>query len=298
MTIVPLDKRPRSGPYSGLNVNSAKRFLMTQFREAGLETPDLDARLLVMAATGFSHTDMIVRGTDFPPSDVFDVIASYAERRLAGEPVDSILGYRQFFGLAFKISKDVLSPRPETEILVETAREILAPLSSPRILDLGTGSGAIIISILSELSAAEGVAVDISDPALKIARQNAVTHEVNSRLEFRCGSWFEPVPETFDLIVSNPPYITQAAMQQLSPEVANHDPHLALSGGEDGLTAYRTIIDGAGAHLNLAGHILLEIGYDQGASVSALLMAAGFSNVSIHKDLAGHDRMIKAMWSD
>jgi len=294
--IVPLDKRPRSGPYSGLNVNSAKRFLMTQFREAGLDTPDIDARLLVMAATGFSHSDMIARGTEFPPADVFDIIASFADRRLSGEPIDSILGHREFYGRAFKISKDVLSPRPETEMLVDAALEILSPQICPRILDLGTGSGAIIISIVSELLAADAMAVDVSERALAIARKNAQAYDVTSRLDFRCGSWFKAVTGRFDLIISNPPYITAEAMQSLSPEVANFDPYLALSGGSDGLEAYRKIIKGAPNHLVTGGYIVFEIGYDQGVSVSALLTAAGFNEVSAHKDLAGHDRMVKAVW--
>ena len=291
---VPLDQRPRSGPYSGLNVNSAKRFLMTQFREAGLDTPDLDARLLVMAATGFSHTDMITRGTEFPRAEIFDVIADYAARRLAGEPVDHILGKRDFYGRSFEVTKDVLSPRPETEMLVEAALAILADKPDSQILDLGTGSGAIIISILAESETARGTAVDISPRALEVARRNAKAHNVESRLEFHEGSWLDPVTASFDIILSNPPYITAAAMAELSPEVAQFDPDLALSGGEDGLVAYRIIANGAAAHLSPGGLLLLEIGYDQGASVSGLLWAAGFTDVTVHPDLAGHDRMIKA----
>lgn len=291
---VPLDQRPRSGPYSGLNVNSAKRFLMTQFREAGLDTPDLDARLLIMAATGFTHTDMITRGTEFPSANVFGLIVSYAERRLAGEPIDHILGYREFFGRPFKVTKDVLSPRPETEMLVEAALEIIKEKPQARILDLGTGSGAMIISILAEALHVAGVAIDLSEKALKTTQENAVTHNVQGRLTALQGSWFDPVTGQFDIILSNPPYISDEAMEALDAEVAQFDPDLALRGGEDGLMAYRDIIAGAKDHLAPDGVLLLEIGYDQGVSVSKLLTVQGFIEVSVHTDLSGHDRMIKA----
>lgn len=291
---VPLNERPRSGPYSGLNVNSAKRFLMQQFREAGLDTPDLDARLLVMEATGFTHTDMIMRGTEFPPAGVFDLIASYAQRRIAGEPIDHILGYREFYGRRFKVNKDVLSPRPETEMLVEAALDIMKSKTDARILDLGTGSGAIAISILAEADNAQGVAVDLSAAALNIARKNAQTHKVDERLTFLEGPWFDPVEGRFDIILSNPPYITDAAMDELEVEVAKFDPDLALRGGEDGLIAYRAITSQAANYLNPKGVLLLEIGYDQGGSVSKLLESQDFSSIFVVKDLSGHDRMIKA----
>jgi len=293
--VVPLDQRPRSGPYSGLNVNSAKRFLTAQFREAGLETPDLDARLLVMAATGFSHTDMIMRGTEFPRADTFDVIADYAARRLAGEPVDHILGRREFYGREFKVTKNVLSPRPETEMLVEAALEILKEKGIAQVLDLGTGSGAIMISILAEAPQVTALAVDISETALSVAEENTKTHCVDDRCAFKQGSWFEPVSGQFDIILSNPPYITDAAMEDLAAEVTGFDPDLALRGGKDGLIAYKAIAEQAMNHLKPGGYILLEIGYDQGVSVSALLKSAGFKDVSVHQDLAGHDRMIKAV---
>jgi len=293
--IVPPDQRSRSGPYKGLSVNSAKRFLITQFHEAGLTTPDLDARLLIMAATGFTHTDMIARGNEVPSTDILDVISDYVARRLAGEPVDHILGRREFYGRSFKISKYVLSPRPETESLVDAALEILKDKPTPRILDLGTGSGAIVVSILAEMENVDGVAVDISGPALRIARQNAETHNVNDRLILLEGSWFTPVSGHFDIILSNPPYITAAAMEDLDIEVKAYDPELALRGGKDGLVAYRAIIDQASNYLSSDGMLLLEIGYDQGVAVMDLLRGANFTDISLHKDLSGHDRMIKAV---
>jgi len=267
---------------------------MTQFREAGLETPDLDARLLVMAATGFTHTDMIARGTEFPSAETFEIISDYAQRRLAGEPVDNILGVREFYGRDFKISKDVLSPRPETEMLIDAALDILQDKSKARILDLGTGSGAIIITILAEAPHVKGVAIDVSDEALSITRQNANSHEVENRLTVLRGNWFDPVEGRFDIILSNPPYITDAAMDELAAEVSGFDPDLSLRGGEDGLIAYRDIISKASHYLKADGIVFFEIGYDQGKSVSDLLKQQGFTDISLSKDLSGHNRMIKA----
>lgn len=294
--MTPLDQRPPSGPYSGLNITSAKRFLMTQFREAGLDTPDLDARLLIMAATEFSHTEMITRGQEICAPETHDLITKYAERRLRGEPVDHIIGYREFYGHRFKVTKDVLSPRPETEMLVDAALEILASKPEARILDLGTGSGAIITSILIQAQQVQGVAIDISAAALLAAKENAKTHEVDDRVVFLEGGWFEPVQGRFDIILSNPPYITNAAMEDLSDEVSGFDPDLALRGGQDGLTAYRAIISGVSNHLKPGGVLLLEIGYDQGDTVHQLLERPDVSSITVVKDLSGHDRMIKAIY--
>lgn len=294
---IPLDPRPPSGPYSGLNITSAKRFLTAQFREAELETPDLDARLIVMAATRFSHTEMITRGQEICTREAHDLIAQCAERRLSGEPVDHILGYREFYGHRFKVTKDVLSPRPETELLVDSALEILESKSEARILDLGTGSGAIMTSILTAAHQAQAVAVDISAAALSVAKENAKTHAVDDRVVFLEGSWFKTVQGRFDIILSNPPYITNAAMEELSIEVSGFDPDLALRGGQDGLIAYRAIISEAPDYLKPGGILLLEIGFDQGHSVSELLEGPHFSAISVVKDLAGHDRMIKAAYT-
>lgn len=277
-----------------MDINTAKRLLMAQFRESGVDTPDLDARLLVMAATGLSHTDMITRAEESLSAKARELITDYAARRLTGEPIDSILGYREFYGRSFKVSKDVLSPRPETEMLVEAALEILKDKPMARILDLGTGSGAIVISILAAAKEAEAVAVDLSNVAVEIARENAAAHFVMDRLILLEGSWFAPVSGHFDIILSNPPYITSAAMEELDIEVKGFDPDIALRGGEEGLTAYRAIIKQAAHYLQSDGILLFEIGYDQGVLVKDLLIEAGFKGISVHKDLSGHDRMIKA----
>ncbi len=275
-------------------ITAARRDLTDQFRAARLETPDLDARILLMAATGLCHADLITRNGDRLSPGNSEKLAVMAERRLAGEPIDHILGYREFYGYRFEVTKDVLSPRPETELLVEVALAAIKNVKTPHILDLGTGSGAIVVSILAENPSATGIAVDLSEDALKIAQTNARTHNVNRRLDFLQGSWFEPITGHFDIILSNPPYITDAAMGQLSREVANFDPDIALRGGPDGLEAYRAIIGGASAHLKPGGCLIFEIGYDQGQAVTALLKAANFRDIDLARDLAGHDRVIRA----
>lgn len=277
-----------------MDIASVKRSLIQQFREAGLDTPDLDARALLMAATGFTHTDLITRSREILPTETLKRLTDYAARRVGGEPIDHILGYREFYGRRFKISKDVLSPRPETEMMVETALDVLKTKPKARILDLGTGSGAIVISILAETKHVQGVAVDLSEAALGIAKENADAHKIGGRLTLLEGSWFAPVSGQFDIILSNPPYITAEAMENLDIEVAGFDPELALRGGEDGLTAYRAIIADAADYLRPDGLLLFEIGFDQGKSVSDLLTKAAFVDISVYKDLSGHDRMIKA----
>lgn len=292
----PLDERPRSGPYSGLNVNSAKRFLTQQFRKAGLSTPDLDARLLVSFVTGLSRTDLVVRGTEFLTPEMFNQICRVSERRLSGEPIDHILGTREFYGYPFKVTKDVLSPRPETEGVVDMALAVMSGQAAPHFLDLGTGSGAILLSVLAECPHAQGVGVDISGAALKVARGNAEALGVADRATFICTRWTAGLSQRFDVIVSNPPYITDAAMEALDVEVAGFDPDIALRGGADGLVAYRDILGEVSSHLKPHGVLIFEIGYDQGSAVAEMMQHSGYENIKIDKDLAGHDRVVSGMW--
>lgn len=275
-----------------MTLSDHKRGIAYRLREAGKESPDLDARLLVMAATGWSAAELILRGDDSLLPEVLTKIDALTARRLSGEPIDHILGYREFYGCEFKVTKDVLSPRPETEGLVEAALGAVSAIDKPRFLDLGTGSGAIIISCLREREEAQGLAVDISQSALKIAEQNAKRLGVDDRLRLLQGAWFDPVDGVFDVIVSNPPYITDAAMGRLSDEVLVYDPDRALRGGLDGLDPYRIIIPQALAFLNSGGALMLEIGYDQGRAVSVMMEKTGYEAVTLLKDLSGHDRII------
>jgi release factor glutamine methyltransferase len=187
-----------------------------------------------------------------------------------------------------------LSPIADTENLIRVALPCLEGLSAPRILDLGTGSGAILITLLAEHNGAIGTGVDLSEAALEIARENAERHKVEP--DWLCGSWYAPLPDQaqFDLIISNPPYITAAAMDDLEPEVRDYDPALALAGGVDGLTAYRDIIQGLDQYLAPNGWVVFEIGFDQAKSVTALMEAAGFDGVRCHQDMSGQDRVIIA----
>ncbi len=278
-------------PYSGINLNSARRLLTRNFETAGIDSAALDARMIVAFAAGLSHADLLARGTEFLTPEQFDAVTDMAARRLEGEPVDMLIGRKAFWKDDFIISKDVLSPRPETEGIIEAA---LKGLPAPEtILDLGTGSGAVILSLGREFPAAALTATDISAPALDIAGQNAARLGVDCR--FIQSDWFAAVDGRFDLIVSNPPYITDAAMKTLPAEVTGFDPELALRGGPDGLAPYRLMAAQAPLHLTPGGGLILEIGFDQGRAVSDLLRQGGFTDVAIIKDLAGHDRIITAL---
>lgn len=263
-----------------------------RLRAAGVETPDLDARLLIMHGAEFETSDMIIQSQVLISPKVRRDVEALVDRRLSGEPIDHILGYRDFYGRRFKITKDVLSPRPETEGLVEQALKIAKDIKAPTILDLGTGSGAIIISILAENERAAGQAVDISDKALNIARENAAAHNVTARLGFMKGHWFDAVTGKYDIIISNPPYITDQAMETLDPEVANYDPDIALRGGVDGLDPYKEIIRKARSFLSVQGTLMFEIGFDQGRAVSSLMKGEGFQNIRVLRDLSRHDRIV------
>lgn len=220
----------------------------------------------------------------------------FAERRLAGEPVARLLGEKPFWGFPMTLNAATLVPRPETEMLVAQGLVLVHGKPAQRILDLGTGSGAIAIALLNELPQAAAMATDISQAALDMARENAKRNGVASRMTFRQGDWWEAVPEeeTFDLIVSNPPYIATAVIETLAPEVKTHDPVLALDGGMDGLEAYRKIAIQARRRLRPGGAIALEIGSTQGPLVTKMMSRAGFSKVELLQDLAGLDRVVAA----
>jgi release factor glutamine methyltransferase len=290
--VVPLDQRPRSGPYSGLNFRSAKRFLARQFAAAGLPFADEDALDLLLGLSGLSQTDYALRGTEFISADLFEILQAAADRRLSGEPVDRILGWRDFYGRRFDI-ENVLSPRGDTEVLLLAAIKAVKPITVPHMLELGIGSGALSITLLCERPDAHVTATDINPEALVTARRNADTHQVSDRLTLIQSDWFEQIPPTpFDVILSNPPYIDDRAMSELGREVANYDPQLALHGGLDGLSPYRTIIPNARQFLKPKGWLGVEIGYDQGPAVRQIFERAAFTNIQVITDPAGHDRVV------
>ncbi|WP_026790557.1 peptide chain release factor N(5)-glutamine methyltransferase [Pleomorphomonas oryzae] len=268
---------------------------------AGIDTAAIDARLLVEAATGASRLDLLA-ATDRPvAADAAARLDDWIGRRAAGEPVGRILGTASFYGLDFALGPDTLEPRPDTEVLVEVALGavrsgripgVLSDGEGLRLLDLGTGTGAIAVALLSKLAQARGLATDLSSGALEVAKGNAVRHGVSDRLDFAEGDFFAAVSGGFHLIVSNPPYIASSVIAGLDREVRLHDPLLALDGGSDGLDAYRTILGGIGEHLLAGGLLAVEIGWDQGEAVARLFAAAGLSDIEVHRDLGDRDRVI------
>lgn len=210
------------------------------------------------------------------------------KKRAEHIPLQYIIGETEFMGLKFKVNSSVLVPRQDTETLVEEALKIVSP--GMRVLDMCTGSGCIIVSILHNVPKVEGFAVDISKQALNVAKENAKLNEVS--VLFERSDLFDNVNGTFDVIVSNPPYIPTEEIEKLMPEVKTFEPMEALDGKEDGLYFYRKIVEKCGEYLNPGGHILFEIGYDQGEAVSSLLKDAGFAMVRVIKDLAGNDRVV------
>lgn len=264
------------------------------FRRGGIETAELDARILAGIAFAMERLELVNREREEAPAEALETLREMAERRLKGEPVDRIVGEKEFFGLSFLLNDATLVPRPETELLVVRTLALLEGRHHKSILDLGTGTGCIAISVLSESPSTTAVVVDASGEALSIAAANAKRHKVGKRFDARQGSWFDPlqVGERFDVIVSNPPYIATETIGTLATEVKDHDPRLALDGGADGLDAYRAILAEAPMWLKPDGWLVVEIGADQGPSVKAMFQGAGFEDVVIEKDLAGLDRVV------
>lgn len=261
---------------------------------AGIEAAAGDARALLAEAVGISRARLTLHLSDDLEAGAGARFEAMIARRVAREPVAKICGRREFWGREFEVTADVLDPRPETECLIAEALAGPKPLT---LLDLGTGSGILAVTLLAERPEALGVASDFSDAALKVAARNAARHGVAQRLTFCRSDWFAGITGAFDLIVSNPPYIAVEEMVGLMPEVRDHDPRMALTDEGDGLGAYRAIAGGAGAHLNAGGRLMVEIGWRQGAAVAALMRSAGFGEVAILPDLEGRDRVVHGVWT-
>jgi release factor glutamine methyltransferase len=259
--------------------------------EADIELSALDARLLLQAASEMTHEQLIAEPSKVLPAEKISKFKGFIDRRLTHEPVTRILGEREFYGRSFKVSPAVLDPRADTETIIELTLQLIG-LEPKRILDLGTGSGAIAVTLLAERHNWSGISVDLSSEALEIAKANANALGVARRLAFQNAAWFNGLAEKFDLIISNPPYIPHLEIFELSLEVQNYDPHLALDGGEDGLEAYRAIAAGAADHLNSNGLAILEIGAGQSSDVTQIFEAKGFELTSQKSDLGGHVRAL------
>jgi release factor glutamine methyltransferase len=284
---------------SGNSIESARRVLTTRLQSAGVENAALDARLLVGAALNLDLTGMVTQAARQLTPEEAARLEGYAQRRLAHEPVARILGSREFWGLPFRLSEATLVPRPDTETVVELALEIFRDLAisgrRPRIADIGVGSGAILLALLHEIPEAFGVGTDVSLTALSTARDNAAALGLASRAGFVACSYAAALHGPFDLIVSNPPYIPSGEIPKLSAEVREHDPHLALDGGNDGYDAYRALTPQAAERLAPGGALIVEAGQGQAADIETLMVAAALTvDRPPRADLAGIPRAVSA----
>lgn len=271
-------------------MNYTEAFLMgmQKLKEAQIGEAQLDARLLLEEVCGTDHNTLLCHGDREVSEAEEEKYRRALEQRAVHVPLQHLLGYQDFMGLRFQVNEYVLIPRQDTEILVEEAMRYLH--DGMRILDLCTGSGCILLSLLHYSNDCEGVGVDISKEALQVAVQNAEL--LGIKADFLKSDLYEKVTGKFDLLVSNPPYIERAVIPTLMEEVREYDPYIALDGGEDGLDFYRRIIGGAQDYLKRGGQILMEIGSGQAKAVSELLREAGFKEIDVCRDFAGLDRVV------
>lgn len=264
-----------------------------RLKSAGVDTPRLDAILLLAEASGLSE-DLIRSRPDTPVSaDKAAAFEAMVQRRLRREPVSKILGRREFWSLEFLTSRDVLDPRADSETLVSAVLAAIPNRNAAlRIVDFGTGSGCLLLSLLRELPSATGVGIDVSPPALVVAQENADRFALSSRCLFRLGSWGKGIEGTFDILISNPPYIESGVVPGLEPEVADYDPLLALDGGADGLDAYRALIPDMVRLAAKGAFAALEVGLGQDVAVSRLLGESGFGEIAVLPDLGGIGRVV------
>jgi release factor glutamine methyltransferase len=279
-------------------VAAMRQALTEKFRSAGIDSADADARLLIAHALGIDRAALIANAERALNAKEAKAIDALAERRLKREPVARIFGVKEFWSLSLHISPAVLVPRPETETVIEVALDFAARgnllMESLRILDIGTGSGALLLALLSELPNAIGTGTDISTPALGVARVNAERHSLASRCTFVTCNITAGLPGPFDLIVSNPPYVAHGDIAALEPEVRDFDPVLALDGGSDGLNGYRAIAHDARRLLAPGGRLIVELGEGQEPAVRTLFTDAGLVVGDARSDLAGIPRVLSA----
>jgi len=279
---------------AAMTVAEARRALAASLRAAGLETPELDARLLLGHALSLDHAALVAASARPLTATESAQVAALAARRRAGEPVARIVGRREFWGLRLAVTPAVLVPRPETETVVELALSLIGDRGQAlRLADLGTGSGAILLALLSELPQASGVGTDLSAEALAVARANARNLRLEGRASFVESDYGGALAGPFDLVVSNPPYVASRDIATLDIEVRAHDPALALDGGADGLNAYRRIAADA-ARLIGGGHLVVEIGAGQEREVENLFVARGLAVTAFRHDLSGRARALAA----
>ncbi|MDX2142295.1 MAG: peptide chain release factor N(5)-glutamine methyltransferase [Rhodospirillaceae bacterium] len=282
-------------PHAPRSVRQAVAETSAALQRANVDNPRLDARILLAHVLGADTNATFLRGDTILSVPQEAALAHVVKRRAAREPVSRIVGRREFWGLPFALSPHTLDPRPDTEVLVSAVLEHRGLVASdkPRILDLGTGSGCILLALLKEWPQAVGVGLDVSFPALVTARKNAANLALAERSAFVCANWTAALAGPFDVLVSNPPYLSQDDLSHLQPEV-RFDPHAALDGGSDGLDVYRAVIPGLTELCAPESLIAFEVGQGQASSVAAMLESAGFRVVEIRSDLASIPRCVVA----
>ena len=264
-----------------------------RLKDAGIDQPAIDARLMLEVAADVTRTDIITDPYRLLTTQQWATLDDYLLRRARREPVSHIIGRKGFWKILLQVNKNVLTPRPETEVIVDEVLKAFPEAAAFRMLDLGVGSGTILLAVLAERPAARGLGVDVSEEALAVARENAANLDLNTRAALLRGDWTAGLgDEGFDLVVSNPPYIASHVIETLEPEVRDHEPRLALDGGPDGLDAYRQLAPEILRVLKPGGLFAVEIGYDQSADVEALFRQAGAGKVRTIKDLSTHDRVV------
>jgi release factor glutamine methyltransferase len=286
------------GLKDGASVSEAIRLVAQAFRPAGIEEADADARLLIGHALHLNRTRLIAQSDRILEAREIATMSVLAARRLKHEPVSRILGQKEFWSLALAVTPDVLVPRPETETIVEAALDYVVRgglrMERLRILDIGTGSGALLLALLHELPHATGIGTDVSEAALQVAQTNAAKFGFGTRCNFVACDIASHIQGSFDLVISNPPYVVHDEIATLAPEVREYDPMVALDGGDDGLTAYRAIAADAERLLAPGGRLFVELGAGQEAAVRALFTNAGLTVGTARKDLAGIPRVLGA----
>ena len=266
--------------------------------KAGIDHPDLDARWLVEAILQMDRTQMFLQKDRVLTAEEIERVTEAISERAGHRSVARILGEREFWGLPFGINEATLEPRPDSETLVETTLKHIGDRAADlRLLDCGTGTGCLLLSLLHELPNATGLGIDIAPRAIEQATQNAVRLNLSSRVNFRLNNWLDDLDDMFDVIISNPPYITTDVIPALMPEVRDHDPVLALDGSMDGLAAYRYLVPQIVSHLKPGGVAVVEIGYDQAPAVTGLMVQHHLVNVTVTRDLAGLDRCVTGIRS-
>jgi release factor glutamine methyltransferase len=269
-----------------------------QLIAAGVDSPVLDARLLLEAGAGVTRLDIVTDPRRTLTAEQVVAVQALINRRVAREPVSHIIGKKAFWTLDLNVTPAVLTPRPETEFLVEAALEFLPKASPARVLDLGVGSGAVLLAVLAERELASGIGLDVSADAIAVARGNAEMLKLDNRADFHLGNWTADFGERFDVVLANPPYIPSAEIDALAPEVSKHEPRVALDGGPDGLDAYRAIVPRLGDWLEPGGAFAFEVGAGQAEAVGGLVKAAGHMLQPPRLDLAGVPRVVSGRRTD